>query len=231
MTGSVNVDAADSTESFSFVNWSTLENASTRTSWAEGQAPAAGTVKSRCQLPDTSADLTRNWLTTTAPPPFSRKGMADVVMPVRATRTAEDAPTQMVRAQSTSRVQQAERRRSGHGRHRHAVGSMRQPRSEEGEGSRARLAEERTLGWATLRRGMSIGSSYRRPGLRERRINRETAGENGGGDAGHGAAQAGSAGAGEGECVDGGKLKRKWPWDSFLKIVDKRLGKKGSRPL
>jgi hypothetical protein len=201
-----------------------------------GQA-ASGTVKSRAQLPDTSADLTRNWLTTTAPPPFSRKGVADVVMPVKATRTVDDAPKQMARAQSTSRAQQEERRRSGHSRHKHAVsrlqpsGSMGNQRSEEGEASPARMAEEWTLGWVTLRRGISIGSSYRRPGLRERRINRETQGDDGGGDELEGHGEPGLAAPGEGDCVDGRKLKRKWPWASFLKIVDKRLGKKGPRQM
>jgi hypothetical protein len=87
-----------------------------------------------------------------------------------------------------------------------------------------RLAEERTLGWVTLSRGMSMGSSRRRPGLRGRKNNRDAHEDTP--ITGTAAKDEGLGAVGEG--VEGEKLRRKWPWDSFLKIADKKLGKKGA---
>ena len=244
MAGSISLDtlntyagsfiAPSGTAPHSVDSWSIVTAAGTTlpgTSDADpaGQASTGAHARLRSHLPDTSADLTRNWLTTTAPPPFSRKGVAEVVMPIKATRSPDDAPSQRERAQSTTRAEQEEGRRKVHGRHRHAVsqlqskGSMRVHRSEDERKSEASPSEERTLGWVTLKRGMSISSSRRRPGLRERKNNGNIHEDDGGRGTNDG--KLGLGGADEGECVEGRKLRRKWPWDSFLKIADKRLEK------
>lgn len=171
--------------------------------------------------------------------------MTDVVMPVKAAASAgrsfEEVPRQLGRAHSTSRAQQEEGRRGLYGRgHRRAEShmqsrtSMRIQRSEVREEERAsceRLVDERTVGWVTLSRGLSTHSSHRRSGLRERRNNVDTGRERdgrGGGEHIRSDGGFGSDAVDEGDCVEGRKLRRKWPWDSFLRIVDKRLGKKGT---
>lgn len=119
-----------------------------------------------------------------------------------------------------------------YGRHRRAMSqlqpqeSMRVQPPEEGEMESKSLTEERTLGWVTLRRGMSIGSSRRRPGLRERKNNADTHEDSGSRSTVTGDGELGLGAAGKSDGIEGKKQKRMWPWDSFLKIVDKRLGKK-----
>lgn len=165
--------------------------------------------------------------------------MTDVVMPVKAAASAsrsleEDVPRQLGRAHSTSRAQQEEGRRGLYGRgHRRAEShmqsrtSMRIQRSEEERASCERLVDDRTVGWVTLSRGLSTNSSHRRSGLRERRNNVDTDRERddrGGREHIRSDGGFGSDAVDEGDCVEGRKLRRKWPWDSFLRI----LGKKGT---
>ena len=64
----------------------------------------AGSVPTSPVAPDTSSDLTRNWLTATGPPAFSRRGKEQVVMPLRSPRAAASKPpaVQAEQAENTS---------------------------------------------------------------------------------------------------------------------------------
>lgn len=102
---------------------------------------------------------------------------------------------------------------------------MRVQQSEEGKRDSDVVTEERTLGWVTLSRGMSTTSSHCQPGLRERKKNGNTHKNN---DCRGVVTNKGEVGldVADGDRIEGRKLRRKWPWDGFLKNADKRLGKK-----